>query len=225
MRKLFILTSVILFPLFANAQSEAELIWGPELSYSWSSSDRVSYNTKLVAFNNLRELGNQAGLVHIEPSFVMTYSLTTRYRIAGGYVYRWSDPLLDGYNYEHRFLQQLGFVSYIGDRRVAHRVRLEQRIRSSSYQNRLRYRLSYDFPLQGERLDPGEKYFIVNNETMTAFNAEEADAENRITAGLGWYFNNQYKFEVNLQYRMQDIFSGDGLSHMVLFGTSFYINR
>lgn len=225
MRKLLLLTSVILLPLFAHAQSEAELIWGPELSYSWSSSDRVSYNAKLVVFNNLRELGNQARLTHIEPSFVMTYNLTTRYRLGLGYVYRWSEPLLDEYIYEHRFLQQIGFVSFIGDRRIAHRVRLEQRIRSSSYQNRLRYRLSYDFPLEGERLDPGEKYFIINNESIAAFNAEEADGENRITAGLGWYFNNEYKFEVNLQYRMQDIFSDDGLSHMFVLGTVFYMNR
>jgi hypothetical protein len=225
MRKLFLLTSVILIPLFANAQSDTEWIWSPEFSYSWSTSDRVSYITKLAIFTDLNQMDTKAALAYIEPQFIMTYSVSTRLKLGGGYYYRWSEPFLDGYNYEHRFLQQLGFVSFIGDRRIAHRVRLEQRIRSSSYQNRLRYRLSYDFPLEGERLDPGENYIILKNESMTAFNAEEADAENRLTAGLGWYFNNQYKFEVNLQYRTQDIFSGDGIAHMVLVGTSFYVNR
>lgn len=225
MRKILLLTFVFLTPLFVQAQSDTELIWSPELSYSWSTSDRVSYTAKLALFNDLNQLDNQAFLSYIEPQFIMTYSLSTRLKIAGGYYYRWSEPLLDGYNYEHRFLQQLGFVSYFGDRRVAHRVRLEQRVRSSSYQNRLRYRLSYDFPLEGERLDPGENYLILKNEAMTAFNIDEADAENRLTGGIGWYFNNNYKFELNLQYRTQDIFSSDGITHMVLVGTSFYINR
>ncbi len=219
------MTYVILTPLFAHSQSETEWIWSPELSYSWSTSDRVSYTTKLALFNDLNQTDNQSFLSYIEPQFIMSYGLSTRLKIGGGYYYRWSEPLLDGYNYEHRFLQQLGFVSFIGDRRVGHRVRLEQRIRSSSYQNRLRYRLSYDFPLEGERLDPGENYIILKNEAMTAFNADEADAENRLTGGIGWYFSNQYKFELNLQYRTQDIFSDDGITHMVLVGTSFYINR
>ena len=225
MRKILVLTLVILTPLFVHAQSDTEFIWSQDFSYSWSTSDRVSYTAKLALFNDLNQLDNQAFLSYIEPQFIMTYSLSTRLKIAGGYYYRWSEPLLDGYNYEHRFLQQLGFVSFFGDRRVAHRVRLEQRIRSSSYQNRLRYRLSYDFPLEGERLDPGENYLILKNESMTAFNVEEADAENRLTGGIGWYFSNKYKFELNLQYRTQDIFSGDGITHMVLVGTSFYVNR
>ena len=225
MRKLILLTTIILLPILAQAQSETELIWSSEISYSWSTSDRVSYTAKQAMFNDTNHLGKETFLTYLEPQFRLPYSLSTRLKLGGGYYYRWSEPLLDGNNFEHRFLQQLGFVSFIGDRRIAHRVRIEQRIRSSSYQNRLRYRLSYDFPLEGERLDPGENYIILKNESMTAFNANEADAENRLTSGLGWYLNNRYKFELNLQYRTQDIFSGDEITHMILVGTSFYINQ
>jgi len=225
MRKLLLLTFISLIPIFANAQSSYDFIWNPELSYSWSTSDRVSYTTKLSIFNDLGELGNQAAMSYIEPQFLMSYGVSTRFKVGGGYYYRWSVPLLDGYNYEHRFLQQIGYISFIGDRRLAHRFRLEQRVRSSTYQNRIRYRLSYDFPLQGERLDPGENYFIFKNELMTAFNASAADAENRFSAGLGWFFNNRYKFEFNLQYRTQDIFSGQEITHLFLAGTSFYFNQ
>jgi hypothetical protein len=225
MRKFILLILFSTAPLFVFAQSETEWIWNPEVSYSWKASDRLAYNTKLSMFNNGGEFGNRSWLSFLEPQFVVSYSLSTRMKIGGGYYYRWSEPLLDNYRYEHRFLQQIGYISYIGDRRVAHRLRLEQRIRSSSYQNRLRYRLSYDFPLQGERLNPGENYLILKNEMMTAFNADEADAENRVSIGLGWFVSNRYKFELNLQYRTQDIFSGDGISHLFLAGTSFYFNR
>lgn len=225
MRKFLFPVFISLFPLLTYAQSRPELIWNPELSYSWSTSDRISFTTKLSVFNNLGELGKRTALSFLEPQLLMSYGISTRLKIGGGYYYRWSEPLLSGHRYEHRFLQQIGYVSYVGDRRLVHRFRLEQRIRSSSYQNRIRYRLSYDFPLQGERLDPGENYIILKNEIMSAFNASSADAENRISAGLGWFFNKSYKFEFNLQYRTQDIFSGEEITHLFLAGTSFYFNR
>jgi hypothetical protein len=60
---------------------------------------------------------------------------------------------------------------------------------------------------------------------MSAFNKDAADAENRFSAGMGWFFNRQQKFEFGLQYRTQDIFSRDGISHLFLVSTSFFMNR
>lgn len=219
-----LLAVAALLPVCAFSQ-QAELIWNPELSYSWKSSDRLGFNTKLSIFNSIRDFDNSGAIQYIEPQFSFSYGLSTGTKIGGGYYYRLSTPMIDGYQYEHRFLQQIGFISFIGDRRLAHRVRLEQRVRSSSYQNRLRYRLSYDFPLQGEKLDPGEKYLILKDEMMTAFNRNEADAENRASLGVGWYFNSKQKFELGFQYRTLDIFSDGGINHLFLLSTSFYLNR
>jgi hypothetical protein len=60
---------------------------------------------------------------------------------------------------------------------------------------------------------------------MTAFNKDEADAENRFSIGLGWYFNSKQKFETGFQYRTQDIFSDGGIEHLFLLSTSYYMNR
>jgi len=207
------------------SQSETEWIWNPEYSYSWKSSDRMAYTAKLSVFNSINNIDNRSAIEYLEPQFSFAYGLTPRVKIGGGYYYRWSTPFLDGNQYEHRALQQAGFVNYIGDRRIAHRLRTEQRFRSSSFQNRIRYRLSYDFPLEGDQLDPGERYLILSNEMMSAFNNDEADAENRFSAGLGWYYSRQRKFELGLQYRTQDIFSGDGITHLILLNTSFFMNR
>lgn len=216
---------ISLFPFISVAQSNLEWIWNPEISYSKKITERTSVIAKFSVFNSIDNYSNKNALQFIEPQFLASYTLTARWRIGGGYYFRWSEPLIEGYNYEHRLLQQAGYVSYLGDQRLAHRFRLEQRFRSSSYQNRFRYRISFDFPLEGERLDPGEKYMILKNETMTAFNASEADAENRASVGLGWLFANSRKFELNLQYRTQDIFSGNGIGHLLLFGTAFYISK
>lgn len=219
-------TIILAWPVSGFAQSNtAEWIWNPELSYSKKTSDRTTLIAKLSVFQSLDNFSSSNSLRFIEPQLSASYTLTPRWKVGGGYYYRWSEPLTDSFNYEHRLLQQAGYVSFLGDQRIAHRFRLEQRIRSSSYQNRFRYRISYDFPLQGERLDPGERYLILKNEMMTAFNSSEADAENRASLGMGWFLNGRQKFEVNLQYRTQDIFSGNGISHLFWVGTSFYISR
>ncbi len=225
--KRFVIALVAIFawPVLGYAQSGPEWIWNPELSYSEKTSERTTLIAKLSVFQSLEDFSEKRALQYIEPQFSGSYTLTSRWKVGGGYYYRWSEPLLDGHKYEHRLLQQAGYVSYFGDRRLSHRFRLEQRIRSSSYQNRFRYRFGFDFPLQGEQLDPGERYMIVKNEMMTAFNGSEADAENRASLGIGWLFGGGQKFEINAQYRTQDIFSGDGISHLFLVGTAFYISR
>jgi len=225
MKTFAVVLSIIALPLTAVAQSGPEWIWNPEFSYSKKTSERTTLIAKLSVFNSLEDFTNQKSLQYIEPQLSAAYTLTPRWRVGGGYFFRWSEPLADGFRYEHRLLQQAGYVNFFGGRRLAHRLRLEQRIRSSSYQNRFRYRVSFDFPLQGEQLDPGERYLILKNEMMTAFNASEADAENRASLGMGWLLRGSQKFEMNLQYRTQDIFSGDGLSHLLLFGTTYYISR
>lgn len=225
--KLFvvILTFIFVLPVIGFAQSDPELIWSPELSYSKKTSERLTLIAKLSVFQSFDGFTEKQGVQFIEPQFLTSYTMTARWKVGGGYYYRLSEPLVDGYKYEHRLLQQAGYINYLGDKRLAHRFRLEQRIRSSSYQNRFRYRISYDFPLQGEQLDPGERYLILKNEMMTAFNRSAADAENRASLGMGWLLKGRQKLELNMQYRTQDIFSGDGLSHLFLVGTAFYLSK
>mgnify|MGYP003678598101 CR=1 FL=1 len=164
---LFAVTGI--FTSTALAQ-EADLIWSPELSYSWKQSDRLGFTAKFSMFNSLRDLDNNSAVRYIEPQLTFSYSSSPRVKLGGGYYYRNSTPFLPGLQYEHRFLEQIGFVSYIGDKRIAHRLRAEQRLRSSSYQNRIRYRLSYDFPLEGQKLDAGEKYFILKMKYLKFLN-------------------------------------------------------
>ncbi len=214
----------ILIP-FSGVSQQAEFIWEPEFSYSWKHSDRLAFNSKTTLFNSIQNLDNSSSIEHIETAFSFAYNLTVRMKAGGGYLYRLTTPLENEQGYEHRLMQQAAFVSFIGDRRLSHRFRTEQRFRSSSYVNRWRYRLSYDFPLEGERLDPGEWYMILSNELLSSFNSDNFEGENRINAGMGWLFNSKRKLEINLEYRAQDFFTGDALGHVFLIATSFYLNR
>lgn len=211
---------IFLLPVTIFGQ-QTELIWNPALSYSWQTSDRWSYSAKISAFNSLRDLDNKTAIRYIEPKFTFTYALSGSSNIGGGYYYRWSAPLMDGYAYEHRILQQIGFKTQIGGRNFSNRFRAEQRIRSSTYQNRIRYRLSHKFPLQSKSKNT-PRFISISDEIMTAFNKDAADAENRLALGMGWLFGRR-QFETGFQYRTQDIFSNNGISHMLLFYTNYSI--
>lgn len=213
---------IFLIPAAASGQ-QADLIWNPQLSYSWQSSDQLSFSAKVSAFNSVRDFDNDSAIRYIEPKFIFSYRLPGSASVGGGYYYRWSFPLQDSDAYEHRFLQQVGFKFLIGDMDISNRFRIEQRVRSSSYQNRIRYRLSHKFPIQNE---PGrtDRYVVLSDEVMTAFNRDAADAENRVALGLGWIFNDKKVFETGIQYRTQGIFSENGISHMLLLFTTFSFN-
>lgn len=213
-----------LLPCFLFAQG-ADFIWNPKLSYGWSSSERLSFGAKLEMFNSISDLDNKAAISYIEPQLTFSYTLAGQTKAGGGYYYRLSTPFIGGYQYEHRLLEQIGFTSAWGGQSLKHRIRLEQRIRSSSYQNRLRYRVQIKIPFRKQHSTVGDRYLSLNEELMTAFNKHAADAESRFYAGLGWHLKNHQKLEVGIQYRTQDIASGTPIHHLFLLRTGYHFGR
>lgn len=208
-----------------RAQGTVDVIVEPAVSYSWASGDRWGYNAQLVGFMAVTHLEDRPFLEHTEAQLAASYGLGVRTKLGGGYLYRWDDPLEDGYAGEHRLMQQVGIVTYLGDRRLAHRLRAEQRIRTSSYVNRWRYRLGYEVPLQGERLDPGETYLNTSAEALVSFDRDFIGDESRVFAALGWFFSNRRKVEVGLQYRAQDVLAEGDVGHLLLITTAYYLSR
>ncbi len=153
-----------------------------------------------------------------------TYKLWTTTQLSGGYSFRFNDLLGESPGREHRIMEQVAFVSFLGDRRLAHRIRTEQRFEDDEFINRWRYRLAYEFPLQGQRLDPGEKYLITSNEVLLSFNAWERFAGNRLYLGIGWFFSNKQKVEAGLQYRLDDVGTGQP-ENAIWFTTAYYLNQ
>lgn len=208
-----------------RAQGGVDVSWEPAVSYSWAPGDRWGYNAQLVGFTAVNNLEARAVLEHAEAQLATSYGLSVRTKLGGAYLYRWDDPLETGYAGEHRLMQQVGVVTYLGDRRLAHRLRAEQRIRTSSYVNRWRYRLGYEVPLQGARLDPGETYLNTSAELLVSFDRDFVGDEGRAFVALGWFFSNQRKVEVGLQYRAQDLFAEGDVRHLLVLTTSYYLSR
>jgi hypothetical protein len=108
-------------------------------------------------------------------------------------------------NTEHRITQQFVFFSKAKFIRLAHRIRLEERIFNEDFILRLRYRFSYDKPLQGETIDPGEYYGLIANEFLYSTNFDIDDLQNRFSIGVGKVFKNKQKLQFKLLHFYSDL--------------------
>jgi len=124
--------------------------------------------------------------------------------IALGIKYRFRNNFEDKEN-ELRFTQQYNITHKPHIVRFGHRVRAQQRITNSLTVHRFRYRFAMDFPLIGEKLDLGEPYFVGSFENLLSVaksNAPQYDI--RLSGQLGWQLDRDIKFQMGLEYRMED---------------------
>src|SRR5690606_26582727 len=89
---------------------------------------------------------------------VATRSLNTG-SIGGGYLIRRQDG-----NFIHRAIQQYSITQKLTALRISHRLRTDQTFeKDEDVQFRLRYRISFEKPLNGQEIDPKEFYLKFNN--------------------------------------------------------------
>lgn len=123
---------------------------------------------------------------------------------------------------EHRAYEDITFGADYGRLHLAHRLRLEQRwlglldpgqptqVASWQYQNRARYQLAGQLPLQGPALDDHEWYVNFFDELFIGFGPnvnQNIFNQNRISAGLGYQFTDAFQLELN--YLNQWTLQGD----------------
>src|SRR6056297_981006 len=123
--------------------------------------------------------------------------------IALGIKYRFRNNFEDKEN-ELRFTQQYNITHKPHIVRFGHRVRAQQRITNSLTTHRFRYRFAMDFPLIGEKLDPGEPYFIGAFENLLSVaNSDGPQYDTRLSGQVGWDLNGGIKLQAG-KYRMED---------------------
>lgn len=189
--------------------------WAPSITYSWNQTEKLSFKLISEAFISTGNLGNENGLERADIALLGTYKLSSKTKISGKYMYRESKPLDDNQAYEHRITEQLEIKGALFGKSVDHRLRIEQRIKASSFTNRVRYRLARKFPI-GE--DKGN-YIKAYDELLFSFNEETHFGENRIFGGYGFLLTRKTDIELGIQYRTQNFFKDSGISHLFLFAT------
>lgn len=148
-----------------------------------------------------------------------TYAVSKRVKVGGAYTYFVTFPYgkypqadQEAPYSEHRIHEDIELSETYGRLKLSHRFRLEQRWLSQlaannprqivdwQFQNRIRYQLTAEVPLQGVTLDDGEFYLNFFDELFIGFgqNVEEnVFNQNRISGGLGYQFRKGMQLELN----------------------------
>jgi len=212
MRILFCIKAAVLvillgFGFFLKAQTPS-VRWEGGFSANHKFNNKWSLNTQLLARETVNDYASEVikpftDRMEIKP--FLTYALFNQRKLSLGYMFRSIDPFEDYRGVEHRITQQFAFLSNIRNYRIAHRIKIEERIFKEDFILRLRYRFSYDQPLQGESLDPGEWYALLSNEFVLSFSNGEEDWQNRLAFGFGKFFKSKEKLQFSLTHRYSDL--------------------
>ncbi|MEM9363383.1 MAG: DUF2490 domain-containing protein [Bacteroidota bacterium] len=208
----------------------------PRINYTTPIHEKLSFNGTFFSEVDLEE--NEVGGT-IFPSKVlnltfiagMGYKLNTKNILTGSYLFRIIDPFEDNSRIEHRFIQQLVHIQYLGSLRLRHHFRAEQRfIQSAVLTNvynaslRLSYSFGWDLPLQGRHLDVNEfylnsinSYFVQVSRPRTAFNNL-----NEFYLGLGYQTKHMGRFEIGPEAKISIRNSSKELNALVFIDIIWY---
>ena len=209
---------VILFSFHSTAQDRNFLGWQPTFLLQKKFDEKTNlflqFNTELNLLEKKyanRNFPSEVTLMDIRPGF--STDLNPNLNIAGCFVFRLRRPFSEDVTTELRPWQQLTFIHRINKYRVRNRLRTEQRwIRRNEskpyeFDLRTRYRLSIDFPLQGERLDNKEFYLNSSYELLVTPTIDDAFffRNNRTYVGIGNKINDKNKLEFGLEWQHENL--------------------
>ena len=219
----FYLVGFLLFcvSLKAYAQNEIGLI--PQINTDFKIGSKWRVNSKLegrqIFFKNPFPKGlNQKEFNRLDVELMATKSVNPSQAWGGGYLIRRADN-----SFTHRFIQQYAITRRLPASRIAHRFRTDQTFaKDESVQLRLRYRLSWEKPLNGYELDPGEFYLKINNEYLGILQDSKGDLEIRSLASLGYEISDKNKVETGVDYRVENVVTSVPTHRLFLSITLFH---
>ncbi|MBC7921297.1 MAG: DUF2490 domain-containing protein [Ferruginibacter sp.] len=133
---------------------------------------------------------------------------------------------------EHRTHQDVQLADTVGRLVLSHRIRLEQRwlgqlaaddprrVAGWAFQNRIRYQLQANFPLEGAGIDDQEFYFTCFDELFIGFGKNVGDNvynQNRILGGIGYQFRDNFQVEVGYLNQITQHAEGDPVTGRPVF--------
>jgi len=208
MRLLLIsILSVLIFPVYAQ-NNFGGLFPAPGISYSlnenWQLIGKIESMHTLYSIEEDEIIWNYE---HYRTDFqgFISRKINPFWKAALGYQLRITDP-----ENEHRALQQLSYVQRFSRFRLGHRFRADQTFSSiDAPEYRGRYRLASQIPIKGISLNNREPYLAISDEALFSLQSGSTGFENRLVIAIGYYFENNNKMEVGIDYRTDKFFTED----------------
>lgn len=220
MKLFFVCTLFCCIFLESFAQNEIGLI--PQINSDFKIAEQWKLNTKLegrqIFFKNpFPEDRKQREFDRFDIELIATKRLDPINTWGAGYLIRRSDGA-----FTHRFIQQYAITRKLLTSRIAHRFRTDQTFeKDEAIQLRLRYRLSWEKPLNGLDVDPGEFYLKINNEYLGVLQDSQGNLEIRGLASLGLEVSDKNKIETGIDYRVENLVNPDP-KHLLFLSIGLY---
>lgn len=215
---------ILFFYLSADAQNSYQFGLLPSINVNKDLVNDWKLNFKVESRQLFKE-----GIFKEESDFnyeymQTDYSIIVSQKVGGnksvyaGYLMRIQDNKIIS-----RSIQQYVIAKQYGFFRMSHRFSADQTFQKSvDTEYRLRYRLSSEFPLRGQSVDPGEFYFKINNEYLNSFQSKDYDLGIRLTPFLGYEFTDSNKLEYGLEYRVNS-FIDNGSDTDLWIGINWFL--
>lgn len=188
----------------------------------------VTLSSEMHAFD--RKTGGErysAKVLNLNLESALSYDANPNLNLATGFLFRLRDPFT-GTTTELRPWQQITDIRRLGKYRVRNRLRAEERWVGSQpdFDLRLRYRISTDFPLAGERLDNREFYLNLSTEALLTPTRKMPWYfwEHRTYLGLGYQINDRHRLEPALDFRTRKM-DATGRSRRILFLRLIWVSK
>lgn len=215
---LIIFLSFISSDLFAQNQVGLlpQLNTDVKIGNDWKLNAKLE-GRQLFLQNPFPEGKREAEFERMDLELIASKTLTPSNAIGGGYLIRRQSGA-----FVHRIIQQFATTQKLNSSRLAHRIRTDQTFeKGESIQLRLRYRLSWEKPLSGLKVDPKEFYLKLNNEYLGILQDKKGNLEIRGLASLGYNISDENKIETGIDYRVEKLIK-DTPVHKVFLNVSFY---
>lgn len=222
--RLFLIIGFVFFNLCLCGQSRYQAGWLPSINLNKKVSSKWKLNLKLESRQSLKA-GVFGAENEVDYEYVLTDLAVVAARkiglsstLAGGYLARFREDKMI-----QRLIQQFAFVQRLSGLRLGHRIASDQTFElDEATEIRLRYRLTFEIPFNGESVDPNEFYLKINHEYLNSFQADEYDLEIRLVPVIGYKFLDKNKLEVGLDYRLSSLLNSPSRNRF-WFSTSWYL--
>ena len=177
----------------------------PDISINYEVATNYSHNFEISQRSYFYDDSFHIKIRQIDISHFSKLKIQSNQSIALGLQYRFRNAFEDDKENELRVTQQYNITQQYGSIRFGNRFRTEQRITKPLTTHRFRYRFALDVPLNGEKLDIGEPYFIASTESLLSLApANKPEYDQRLTAYLGWLMSGEAKIQAGAEYRVEN---------------------
>ena len=202
------------------AQNQIGII--PQINTNFKLGDTWKVNSKIegrqLFFQNPYPADlNEVEFERLDLEIVATRKLGKNTTVGGGYLIRRENS-----SFTHRFIQQFAVSQKLTASRLTHRFRTDQTFeKNETVQFRLRYRISWENPLNGPEVDPREFYLKLNNEYLGILQDGRANLEIRTLASLGYNISDRNQIETGIDYRIEKLIGSD-TEHKLFLNIGLY---